>query len=431
MTETNACLREIEVEIPVETVAKETKKVIREISKVARIPGFRPGKAPAEIIRRRFWDDIKGEVLNNLLPDSLGNALKENSYNPVDRPAIVDLDFEPDQPVRYKAKFEVLPEIELKKYKGLPAPKGKIEESPEHLDHELERLRELHATFEPVTGRPAKKEDTVIATLTGTFVKPEGVDKEPLSLENAEIRLGAEETMKGFSEGLMGTQADDERQFDVVYPEDYHEKSLAGTTVSFRAKVSAVRRKELPKLDDKLAQLAGDFKTLKELKSKLKEHIKQNHAQMEKQVTQQNVLDALIAEHDFPVPGVLVEQQMDSRVERRARTLLGQGIDPRTTQIDWQKIRDEQREGAEREVRLSLLLEKIAEAEGIETTEEEVTEEIQRMAGQTNQTAEVLRARLTKEGGLDRIKSAVRSDKVVEFLVSQAKLTTKKKDAAD
>jgi trigger factor len=427
-TEANACLREIEVEIPAEAVSKETQKVVRQIAKAARIPGFRPGKAPAQLIRQRYWDDIRGEVLQNLLPDSLETALKEKDFRPIARPEIIDLKFEPEEPVRYKASFEILPEITLDDYKGLSAPKGTIEMTDEDIDHELEHLREQHATFEPVEGRPAKAGDSVIATLTGTLVKPAEEAREPLELENAEIVLGADQTIKDCSEGLMGAEADEERKFDVVYPKDFNEPSLAGRTFAFTAKVTALKRKELPKLDNKLAQLAGDYKTLKDLKKAMRERMEERRGAMEKQVTEKNVLDALLAAHDFPVPAALVEQQMDSRLERHARTLMGQGIDPRTAQVDWQKIRDEQRDGAEREVRLGLLIEKIAEAEDIDASEEDVTAEIDRVSAQANQPAEALRARLTKEGGLDRIKSAVRSDKVIQFLISHAKLTTQKAD---
>ncbi len=427
-TEASTCLREIAVEIPVEVVSKETQRVVRQIAKTARIPGFRPGKAPAQLIQRRFRDDIRGEVLQNLLPESLETALKDKDYRPVARPEILDLEFEPEKPVRYKASFEVLPEITLGGYQDLSAPKGTIEMTDEDIDHEIEHLREQHATFAPVTGRPAKKGDSVIATLTGTLVKPADEVREPLKLENAEIVLGAEQTLKDFSDGLMGAQVDEERKFDVVYPKDFNESSLAGRTFAFTAKVTALRRKELPKLDNKLAQQVGGHKTLQELKQALRERMEERREQMEKQVTEKNVLDALLAAHDFPVPAALVEQQMDSRLERHARTLLAQGIDPRTAQIDWQKIRDDQRDGSEREVRLGLLIEKIAEAEKIEPSEEEVTAEVGRMAVQAGQPAEALRARLTKEGGLDRIKSAVRSDKVIQFLISHAKLTTRKAD---
>ena len=425
MTETNTCLREIEVEIPAERVEKETKKVVREYARVARIPGFRPGKAPAEMIRRRFWDDIRGEVLHNLLPDSLSSALQDKKFQPVGRPEITDLKFDPDEPVRYKASFEVFPEITLQEYKGLAAPAGKIELTDKDVDTELGRLREQHAAFDPVTDRPAEDGDSVVASMTGTFVSSEDEGREPLRLENAEITLGADETLPGFTKGLHGVQAGEQRQFAFDYPKDYHEESLAGRTVAFEAEVTAVRRKQLPELDDELAQQVGDYRTLKDLKAALREKMEQSRTQMEKQVTQQNVLDALLGAHDFPVPEALVEQQMTSRVERRMRALLSQGIDPRTAQVDWRKIRAEQREGALREVRIGLLLERIAATEGLHPSEEEISQEIARLAEQSNQTPDALRARLTKDEGLDRIQSAVRSDKVIEFLVSHATLTTK------
>lgn len=425
---TETCLREIEVEIPAERVQKETKKVVREFARVARIPGFRPGKAPADLIRRRFWDDIRGEVLQNLLPETLEAALKEKSYHPLSRPEVLDLKFEHDQPVRYKASFEIMPEFELGKYKGLVAPKGKIELTEEHIEEELARLREQQATYEPVEGRAAKGGDTVVADLEGTFLKPEGAAREPLKLENAEIHLGSEQTLAGFSEGLTGAKNGEERRFTVDYPGDYHEASLAGASVTFTAKLLALRRKVLPELNDEFARAAGDYKNLKGLRKAVRERMEESRAAWEKKVTEQNVLDALIAEHSFPVPEVLVEQQLNSRLERQVRSLLSQGLDPRTVDVDWKKIRSEQRPGAVREVRLGLLLERIAQTESLEPSEADIQKEIERLAAQASQEAGALKARLTKEGGLDRIKNAVRSDKVAEFLISHAKLTTKDAD---
>ena len=426
MAEENAtCVREVEVEIPAERVRKETKKVVRQISRVARVPGFRPGKAPAEIVRRRFWDDIKGEVLQALLPESLDTALQEKSYRPLDRPEILDLKFEPDEPLRYKASFEVLPEFELGRYKGLVAPKGNVELTSEHVEEEISRLREQHATFEPVEKRGAKDGDTVAASLEGVFIKPEGDARDPLKLENAEVVLGSEQTLAGFTEGLTGGKAGEERKFTVDYPDDYHEASLAGASVSFTATVSAVRRKVLPKLDDEFAKGAGDFNSLKDLRKSVRERMKTSQATWERQMTEKNVLDALLAEHSFPVPDVLIEQQTNSRLERRVHAMMSQGMDPRTLDVDWRQIREEQRPGAAREVQIALLLEKIAESEGLAASEEDLDQEIEKMAAQSGQKPGELRARLTKDGGLDRIKNAVRSDKVVEFLISHAKLTTK------
>ena len=428
MAEESTCLREVEVEISAEVVAKETKKVVREITRAARIPGFRPGKAPASLVQQRYWDDIKSEVLQTLLPESLETKLKEQNLRPLSKPEILNLKFEADQPVTYRAAFEILPEFELGEYKGLTAPKGKIELTKDHIEEELERMREQHATFEPVENRGARDGDIVLASLQGEFITPDGDGREPLTLENAEVQIGSDQTLKGFSKGLMGAKVGEDRTFTVDYPEDYHEKSLASASVKFTATVSAIRKKILPELDDEFAKAAGDFKDLKALRKAVDERLKEGQAAREKQLTEQNVLDALLDLHSFPVPRILIEDQVSSRLERRVRAMMAQGIDPRTVDIDWQQLRQEQQASAAREVQIALLLERIAESEKIDASDEDITVEIERLSAQTGQKADELRNRLTKDGGLDRMKNAVRHEKVVDFLVSHAKLTTKDGD---
>ncbi len=428
MAEESTCLREVEVEISADVVAKETKKVVREITRAARIPGFRPGKAPASLVQRRFWDDIKGEVLQTLLPESLETKLKEQNLRPLSRPEILNLKFEADQPVTYRAAFEILPEFALGEYKGLTAPKGKIDLTKDHVEEELERMREQYATFEPVENRGARDGDIVVASLQGEFITPEGDGREPLTLENAEVQIGSDQTLKGFSQGLTGAKTGEDRTFTVDYPGDYHEKNLASASVKFTATVSSIRRKILPELDDEFAKGAGDFKDLKALRKEVGKHLEEGRAAREKQLTEQNVLDALIDLHSFPVPRVLIEDQINSRLERRVRAMMAQGIDPRTVDIDWQQLRQEQQAGATREVQIALLLERIADSEKLDVSDEEITVEIERISAQTGQKADELRNRLTKDGGLDRMKNAVRHEKVVDFLVSHAKLTTQDGD---
>ena len=428
MAEESTCLREVEVEISADVVAKETKKVVREITRAARIPGFRPGKAPASLVQQRYWDDIKSEVLQTLLPESLETKLKEQNLRPLSRPEILNLKFEAEQPVTYRAAFEILPEFELGEYKGLTAPKGKIDLTKGHVEEELERMREQHTTFEPVENRGARDGDIVLASLQGEFITPDGDGREPLTLENAEVQIGSDQTLKGFSKGLTGAKVGEDRTFTVDYPEDYHEKSLASASVKFTATVSAIRKKILPKLDDEFAKAAGDFNDLKALRKAVDERLKEGQAAREKQLTEQNVLDALLDLHSFPVPRVLIEDQVSSRLERRVRAMMAQGIDPRTVDIDWQQLRQEQQASAAREVQIALLLERIAESEKIDASDEDITVEIERLSAQTGQKADELRNRLTKDGGLDRMKNAVRHEKVVDFLVSHAKLTTKDGD---
>lgn len=419
--DTNTCQRELEIEIPAEVVEKETQRVTREFTRLARIPGFRPGKAPAELVRRRFWDDIKSEVLHSLIPSSLQDAFREGNLNPVGNPSIAELQFEPAKPLRFKASFEVLPEFTLGEFKGLSVEAAKVEVTDQDVERELERLREQAATYMPVEDRPAEDGDTVVASLVGVVTNAKE-KREPLVLDEVEVHLGEEGTMEAFSQGLQGVRAEEERQFNAPYPDGYPDARLAGQTVAFTARVKAVRQKQLPALDDEFAQQVGNHKTVQELTQKLRQDMQQAAARQEKELTQQRLLDELLSRHEFPLPETLVQHQIDMRLERRVRALVAQGIDPQQVQVDWAKVRRDQREGAIRDLKLGLLLERIAKVENLQSTEEEVASEIERLAQSSNQTPEAVRARLTKEQGLDRIESAIRSEKVIEFLHSQARI---------
>lgn len=421
-TPTHPLRRELEVEIPLELVQSETERVTREFARHARLPGFRPGKAPAGIIRQRFWDDIRGEVLRALVPASLERAFQEKQLMPVGEPSIAELHFEPDQPLRFKASFEVLPEIEIKDYKGLEVEPAKIELTDEDVERELETLRERAATYEPVADRAAEDGDTVVASLVGIVTEPKE-KREPLTLEDAVVHLGEENTLPDFNENLRGVTPGEQKRFSVAYPADYPQVHLAGRTVAFTAQVKEVSRKQLPALDDDFARRVSDAPSLEELKGKLRVHLEEVRGQRERNLTRDRLLEALLARHDFPVPDALVERQMDRRLERQVRSLAAQGIDPRRVDVDWRKAWRAGREAAERDTRLGLLLERIAEAEGIQTGEDEVDREVERMAQQSRQTPEAVRARLTTEENRDSLRSAIRSEKVVEFLLTHARLT--------
>ena len=421
-TETKSCVRELEVEIPAEVVERETERVTKQIARVAQLPGFRPGKVPPQIVRRRFWEDIRGEVLHKLVPSYLETAVRENKLTVVGEPEIRDLEFEPEKPLRFRASFEVLPEFELKDYKGLEVEPAHIEPTDEDLQRELEELREQAATYEPVENRGAEDSDTVMAKLTGV-VTDSKEERQPIVLEQATINIGEENTLPAFSEGVRGASVGEQRQFSVTYPEDYREASLAGRTVAFTAEIKKLSRKKLPELNDEFAKQAGEFASLEELRAKLRERLEAARGQREKELTRQRLLEALVTMHDFPIPDALIERHLDTRLERRVRGLMAQGLDPRRMEVDWQRLRESGRDAAAQEARLYLLLDRIASAENLTASDEELSAEIERMAASSRQTPDALRARLTKEGRLDSLRGAIRSEKVVDFLLSHARLT--------
>ncbi len=421
MTEAT-CKREIDLEIPADQVQKAADKITRDIIKVARIPGFRPGKAPVTLVRRRFADDIQGEVVQSLVPEYLEKALVEKNLNPITRPEVDKIEFKDGEPLKVHAVFEVLPEFELGEYKNLTVQVDEIAAGDAEVDKAIEEMRERAATFVPVEGRAAKDGDSVLIKLKGT--PAEGGD--PVEADNVMVPLGAEETLASFTENLRGTTAGETKTFRATYPEDYPDKKLAGKAYDFTVDIQSIKEKKLPELNDEFVkEAAGDnaeLKTLDELRAKLRESIEASRDHQQKTQAQDRILEQLTKSHDFPVPEALIEGQMDTRVERMVRTFAAQGIDPRGMNVDWAGIRGKQRDRAVTDVKAELILDRIATAENIDATDEEIEKEIEHLAQHRGESATAMRARLTKEGTLDTMKSKLRSNKTIDWLYSNARI---------
>jgi trigger factor len=414
------CRRELDLEIPADEVSKAMERVAKEFAKVARVPGFRPGKAPITLIRRRFADDIKGEVLQSLVPERVEKAVSEQKLTPVSQPKVEQLDFNDGQPLKFRAVFEVLPEFELGNYKDLQLEMPVMDVVDEDVTKTLEDMRERAAAFAPAEGRPVQDGDFVQLKLTGT---PEG-EGEPLQADSVLCHIGAEETMAPFNENLRGVNIGDHKDFDVPYPADYPDAKLAGKTYHYSVDVLGIKTKKLPELNDDFAKDVSDATTLEELKKKIREGLEHQRDHKQKDLLREKVLGEIVKLHDFPVPQSLVEHQMDVRLERVVRSLAQQGVDPRAVNIDWVSLRKRNEDRAKDDVKAELIVDRIATAENIDVTEEEVEHELEHLAGHSNESAEAIRARLTKQGTLDRIKAKLRSDKTLDWLAQNARVST-------
>jgi trigger factor len=423
MTEAN-CKRELELEIPAENVQNAAEKVARDLARVARIPGFRPGKAPVTLIRRRFADDIQGEVVQSLVPEYLEKALDEKKLIPVTRPEVDKVEFKEGEPLRFRAVFEVLPEFDLGDYKNLEVNVDAIEIGETQVSKALDEMRERAATYVPVEGRAAKDGDFVLMKLVGTPIG--GGD--PVQADNILCHLGAEETLESFTENLRGTQPGDTKKFQSKYPEDYPDPKLAGKTYDYSVDVQGIKEKKLPELNDEFAKdtagETGGFTTIAEMRKKILDNLEAAKGQRQQAQAREKILELLVKRHDFPVPEALVESQMDTRLERVVRSLAAQGVDPRAVNVDWVSLRRRQHDPAVDDVKAELLLDRIASAEKIEATDEDVEKEITTLAEHSGESATALRARLTKQGALDRMKSKLRSDKTIEWLYRTARIET-------
>lgn len=407
---------ELQISIPWNDVESEQKSILKSFRKQVSIPGFRPGKAPESVIRARYAEDVQRELLEHLVPKFFWKEAEAQDFRVVGAPNIEDVKFEDGEPLEFLAKFEIIPDFELKEYKRLQAPYKEPEVTDEQIDTELDQLRERHSTFRNLDPRPIKDGDIAVVSL-----KSDEIDGVPtVDQSETTLAIGSEETLEDFTKALTGKSPGDKVDFEVTYPEDFGNEKLAGKTVSFHAEVSGIREKELPELDDDFAADVGDFRTLDELKDRIKEEMYSHQHRHAVEKSHESLLDTLIDLHDFPVPDRMVEDQMRTRVERTARSLAQQGINLEEMQLDWKQIAEEQRPRAIRDVKAGLLLERISEAEAIEVEDEEIDAQVERFAQERKTSMAVARKELADNGALDNIRTNLINEKTLTLLFDEA-----------
>lgn len=417
-TETSsATKREIQVEVPAEEVTRETDSLIQKYQKLARLPGFRRGHVPASIIRQRFAEDLKSEVVEALVPRHFRRETEKLGVLPVSQPRVSDLHIHEGEPLRFKASFEVMPEIKVEGYKELRADKPTVTVTDEEVQESLESLREQHATFTAVEGRALADGDYAQVSLDG---KPKEGEGKPVHMDDILVEIAGKNTMPEFTENLRGASAGDERIFDVHYPEDSTDKRLAGKTLTYTVKVHSIKLKSLPEQNDDFAKTLGEFASLDEVRQRIREGMESERKHAAERESKDKLVAELVKRNDFEVPEALVDRQIDVRLERGLRALAAQGLKPEDMKkMDLNRLRAGQREQALQEVKASLLLDRIAGEEKIEVGDEEINAEIEALANQSKQTPEAIRARLTRDGALDRIRNRIRSEKTLDFLYHQ------------
>jgi trigger factor len=416
--------REISVEIPAAEVARETEAQIQRYQKSARLPGFRAGHVPASIIRQRFGEGLKNDVAEALIPKYFRREAEKQGLIPVSQPRVTDLHIHDGEPLTFKASFEVLPEIQVEGYKELRADKPEIVVADEEVEQALTGVREQHATYATVEGRTLAEGDFAQASMDG---KPkDGKDvadakANPVHMDDVLIEIGGKNTVPEFSQNLAGASAGEERVFDVSYPEDISDKRLAGKTFVYTVKVNGIKLKSLPELNDDFAKELGEFTSLDQVRKQIRENMEAEKRHNIEHEAKDKLVAELVKRNDFEVPESLIDRQIDVRLERGLRALAAQGMKMEDLKkMDLPRLRAGQRDQAVQDVKSSLLLERIADLEKIEVSEDELNHEVEALARQSKQTAEAVRARLTQDGGLDRIRIRIRSEKTLNFLYHQS-----------
>jgi trigger factor len=418
--------KEIKIEIDTSDVRESYDRLSDRYAKQAKVPGFRPGHAPRSVVRTRFKSEIRGEVLQELIPEAVNRAIEKHELNAIGEP---DVQLENDaalekfgeQPIAVKVKVEVLPTIELRDYKGIEAARRVRPVSDANVDEMLEALRETSAAMQPVEDRSSALGDTVTVNVDGTFLdEPEA---EHIKAEDVEVTLGGKGVQQEFNDNLLGVKADDEKTFTVNYPEDFSAKDLAGKRVEYRAKVLAVRIKELPEMDDEWAKSLGeDFDSLASLKDKILEDMVKRSGMEADHRLRADLMAKLVEGNPFEVPQSMVDHQTNRRLESVVRDMISKGVDPRNQEMNWEGAREELKAQAEADVRGSLLLERIADEEKIEVSDEEVQAEIEAIATSSKQPIAQVRSVLTKDGGERSIANRLRNRKALDLLVENARV---------
>ncbi len=409
------CKHSLEIFVPENEVLSETERVIGELQKKVRLPGFRPGKAPASLIRSRFDNEIRQDVLESIVPKSFRQKVEEEGLDVVSTPSISDVHFHKGEGLHYKAEFEVAPAFELKDVRELSVAYREPEITDTDLDERIEKIREQKAEYVNIDPRPVEDGDYAVVSLETL-----GEDA-PGKQEEMQLHVGSEDTMPAFSENLRGMQPDEEKEFDVLYPEDFGQEKLAGKSVRFRMKLKAIRRKELPEVNDDFAKDLGDFQNLEELREAVRKTIFRERESEAVQKAKNELVDRLVDAHEFPVPEAFIERQIENQIEQHLRNLVSQGVDPRKLKVDWNKVKESQREKAARDVRASLVLDKLAEREGIGATQDEVDRDVQAIAKREREPVAATRMKLEKNGVLGRIANHIRTEKTLNFLFENAR----------
>jgi trigger factor len=354
------CTRELVLDIPAEEVSKAFRNVTRNYQKYAKLPGFRPGKVPEAVVRRRFATEIRKDVIDSLLPS--------------------------------------------------------VEVTDEEFAHEMTQLRESRAIVEPVEeDRPIVDGDWAEISYTG--IVSEDAEASPITGEDSLVEVGGKDTVEAFTQVLRGAKAGQELKAEVIYPADYPEAKLQGKTVAYEVAVKAIKKRILPELNDEFAKEVGNYESLDDLQSRVREHMANRKRRGVEAETKDRLFAELVNKYQFPVPESLVQDQIDTRLERGLRALAAQGMNPeQMRKLDFSRLRGAQRDSAVAEVKAHILMDRIAEKEGVTVADEELDRELQLAALQSREPYETLRQRLTDDGGLARIREQLKREKTASLL---------------
>ena len=412
--EIESCKRRLAVEAPVDVVTQEWERAYGRVQKRATLPGFRRGRVPRSLVKLHFADDVRREVAEHLIPDVYRRAVSEARIDPVNEPDLQDLRLEEGAPLSFTAVVEVKPAIALGEYRGLEIRHAPTPVTDADVDEALERMREQNAQFRSVE-RAAAPGDLVVVDYT---LAPQ--DHEPTTATGYHFLIGGGTVLPEIDAAAVGMHAGDERDVPIRFADDHRLESLRGKSGSARLKLSEVKEKILPTLDDEFSKTLGEFETLEALRAEVRRQLEARREAESRHALDDKIVDALLARHEFGVPDAMVMRQVAHQVEHTRDRLRRQGVDPDGIQWDYGKIVGELRPGAERAVRRALLLEAIADQEALTAADADVEAEVENLARASQRPAPAVRRMMEKSGDLEALRHGLRERKTLDLLIGQA-----------
>jgi trigger factor len=411
--------KSVAVEIPSDIVDAQIDRVARSYSRQARIPGFRQGKVPPTLIKKRFREQILHDVAHDLIPRAIDEALRERGLEPVDTPDVKDVSLDEGQALKFTATFDTLPPIDPGPLDTIAVRRPAVTLEENAVEQTLTQLQTRAARFEPVEGRGVEDGDTVTLDVER---QPAAAGEKGDHHHDVVVEIGGKANPPGFDDNLKGLAADAVKSFTIHYPEDYTIKEMAGTSMDYTVKVKDIRKRVLPALDDEFAKDVGEFETLGALRERIQQDLQREAEQEADRTLRGDLLKELAARVSVDIPESLVEREVDRRTEEFARRLMDQNIDPRRANIDWDQFRDSQREASRESVKSALVLDEISRREQVTVSQEDIDRDVAQYAERSGLTPAALRARLEKEGALSRLSAGLRREKTIDYVLSQAQV---------
>jgi trigger factor len=417
--------KSLTVEIAAEEVRRVTDRTARKVARELELPGFRKGKVPPELVRKRFAEALKNEVVEHLVQDSVVAALKEHGLVPLGAPKVGELKFEFDAPLSFTMSLEVRPPIAPKDYRGLKVPSGATTPTEQEIAAVLERLREGHAHFDAIEGRPAADGDFALVDIKGTLPAGDGKDFEA---EKTLVEIGGERTLPELSAHLRHAEPGASLSFQKDFPADAPDRAFAGKTVLYSVHLAALKSRVLAPLDDDFARTvltphdgeAPEGANLDLLKEKVTESLMKDKEAALRETRRRALLDGLLALNDVAAPESMVESEIDAALREYARHLTRQGVNLKEEKIDWNAMRGEAREGAVRRVKEYLILDAIGDAEQVSVTDTELDADLKRRAQAAGMSFAELKAALVKAERLEGMREELRIERILDFLLAEA-----------